>query len=92
MMAGFVQQGSNEKKLRLGNTFLMVEHLKRKGTYRVATMSTGPPLQVATMGTPCAAASISVSPNGSCGTVCDQAVHGCSTCVHWQYMVAVHRQ
>lgn len=32
----------------------------------VCMMSTGPPLVVATMGTPCAAASISVRPNGSC--------------------------
>ena len=33
---------------------------------RVAMMSTGPPFLVATVGTPWAAASITVSPKGSC--------------------------
>eukprot|EP00983_Pelagomonas_calceolata_P087142 1156894-Pelagomonas_calceolata.AAC.8 len=35
-------------------------------THNVATMSTGPPCVVATVGTPWAAASISVKPKGSC--------------------------
>ncbi len=38
-----------------------------QATHSVVRMSTGPPCMVATTGAPCAAASMSVSPKGSCG-------------------------